>query len=476
MGARLGDRLLPAVEGENPKGFWEDIDVYQLDCEILAAVGSDWHRLAELHEARCAALENTDFPSRASRLLEDRASGGDLFAFKDPRVSRLLPFWKRRFKEGGFDVRYLVALRSPLAVARSLADRNGFDLRKGALLWLDTMLSILRGISHEHFVVVDYDLMLRDPRVQLRRAADALDLMLDENAILQYETDFLDQGLRHHLPALDASFLELCPPILAEVYAHFRALAERGADHGLPPVPAQQLERWIVSYRQIRPALELLDRAEQAADELLGNLGVRELTITEQCSTIAARDAALSALESALAERDNRLAERDAVIAARDVALAERDQLVSEARANLAHAHLRIEALARETEVLTSEVERRHGEAVALSEERDRLAQDILDARASFTMLSGQYEAEFAEGVKLQQRIRDLEGDVERLGHKLAESCARVDALGNALSDEHKTVSALLSSTSWKITRPLRALREAAARVAAVLRGVIRAP
>jgi hypothetical protein len=35
MGVRLGDRLLPAVKGENDKGHWEDVDLNALNIEML---------------------------------------------------------------------------------------------------------------------------------------------------------------------------------------------------------------------------------------------------------------------------------------------------------------------------------------------------------------------------------------------------------------------------------------------------------
>ena len=41
MGVELGDRMMPPVEGNNSKGFWEDLDLYALNIEILNNIGSD---------------------------------------------------------------------------------------------------------------------------------------------------------------------------------------------------------------------------------------------------------------------------------------------------------------------------------------------------------------------------------------------------------------------------------------------------
>jgi hypothetical protein len=36
MGVGLGDRILPPVEGDNSKGYWENIDLNALNIEMLA--------------------------------------------------------------------------------------------------------------------------------------------------------------------------------------------------------------------------------------------------------------------------------------------------------------------------------------------------------------------------------------------------------------------------------------------------------
>jgi len=72
---------------------------------------------------------------RAVELLRGKASKNELFAFKDPRTSLLLPFWKQVFEYCDFQVCYIIATRNPLSVVRSLARRDSFDEVKSYLLW-----------------------------------------------------------------------------------------------------------------------------------------------------------------------------------------------------------------------------------------------------------------------------------------------------------------------------------------------------
>lgn len=45
MNVYLGDNLMPAVKGVNDKGFWEDMDVFHLNEQILSILSNSWHYL-----------------------------------------------------------------------------------------------------------------------------------------------------------------------------------------------------------------------------------------------------------------------------------------------------------------------------------------------------------------------------------------------------------------------------------------------
>ena len=76
MGVELGSRLMPAVEGVNDTGFWEDLDLNELNIEMLGALNREWHSLAPVGEAFVELLCGKGFLSRAEELLrlieEDR--------------------------------------------------------------------------------------------------------------------------------------------------------------------------------------------------------------------------------------------------------------------------------------------------------------------------------------------------------------------------------------------------------------------
>jgi O-antigen biosynthesis protein len=197
LGVELGDRLMPAVAGDNDKGFWEDLDVNALNIEVLNTLGTEWYAVGPLSEL---AFERTDIQrlrARAVGVLEDKLASCIAFGVKDPRIARLLPFWRSVFRELGLKVAYLLAVRNPLSVARSLAARHGFAEEQSYALWMEYTMQSFVGTRGGARLCVDFDELMLDPARQLRRIGRLLGREVDEPAAREYAALFLDPNLRH---------------------------------------------------------------------------------------------------------------------------------------------------------------------------------------------------------------------------------------------------------------------------------------
>src|ERR671922_675098 len=75
LGVELGNRLMPPFEGNNSKGFWEDLDINQLNIEMLHFLKSDWHFLAPIRPSEVELLCKTGYLQRAIELLQGKTSG-----------------------------------------------------------------------------------------------------------------------------------------------------------------------------------------------------------------------------------------------------------------------------------------------------------------------------------------------------------------------------------------------------------------
>ncbi len=106
------------------------------------------------------------------------------------------------FQTLDLDVRYVMALRNPLSVARS---RGKLDPLRGApekssLEWLVNVVPYFREVRERPVVVVDYDILMARPEAELERMAAALNLPRtadSQAAIHAYANDFLTPTLQH---------------------------------------------------------------------------------------------------------------------------------------------------------------------------------------------------------------------------------------------------------------------------------------
>lgn len=200
LGVDLGDNLMSPIKGNNEKGFFEDVDINSLNVEILNSIGHEWHSLRPISDFDLKGLcQNEYFVKKAKAVLDVKLSDKNSFGIKDPRISKLVPFWLTVLNDLGLDVKVLVACRSPISVAESLQKRNGFPYIKSFYMWMDhnfNSLHFTRGVPR---LVVDYDRLIDDPHTQLMRIADYLapGQALNETSVSEYISTFLDDNLRH---------------------------------------------------------------------------------------------------------------------------------------------------------------------------------------------------------------------------------------------------------------------------------------
>jgi hypothetical protein len=259
LGIELGDRLMPPFEGNNAKGFWEDLDINQLNLEMLHVLKSDWHFLASIGPSEVEVLCKSGFLQRAIELLREKTSGAGIFGFKDPRVAKLLPFWKEVFAHGPWKVSYVLVIRHPLSVCHSLAKRDRLEFEKSYLLWLEHVIGSLSGTEGENRVFVDYDHFMQMPEADLAKIAKELQLSIDPHELQTFQREFLDHQLQHTLYDLNDLYLDdKCPPLVQEVYSSLLGPATDSAASEHPSLKPK-VEEWDREFSRIRSVLVFAD-------------------------------------------------------------------------------------------------------------------------------------------------------------------------------------------------------------------------
>ncbi len=229
-GLDLGRNLLVGDAAENPRGFWEHRDVLAIDEELLAAISLAWSVPCPLPEGWLDHPRVAPLLERAEAMLKREFAGSPAWAIKDPRLSRLWPFWERAGAGVSDEIGGLLVYRHPLEVAASLAARDSMPLEQALQGWLLHNVEAV-GLAAEHRLqVMRLAGLLADPVA----AAGRLRLIVGLEEPLPEETRrqierFVDAGLIHHR---DPGSLPDTPTgrLTAEAIAYLDRLAEEGGD------------------------------------------------------------------------------------------------------------------------------------------------------------------------------------------------------------------------------------------------------
>ena len=266
LGVELGDRLRGGG-GKNPTGFFEDEDLLTLNKRLkrLLGIRGDSVALIEWQQWETPAVQT--LKQETLDTIRRRFGRYALWGYKYGRTLRMLPFWEAVFQDLDLEVRYVVATRNPLSVARSRAklDPRRGTQEKSDLEWLVNVVPYFRRVRERPFVVVDYDLIMTDPSGQLGRVATILNLpVTDETkgSVRAYAEEFLRPGMRH--TSFTIEDLERDPHINALTRDAYRWLYLLATDKIAPNASElwqdwQRIEQAVVA---MAPLLKHIDKAE----------------------------------------------------------------------------------------------------------------------------------------------------------------------------------------------------------------------
>jgi len=140
----------------NARGDREDPVIVRLHREVLRSSGGTWHS-----PPRQVRWEDRHRAWRDDIIRE--REGRPAWGFKDPRTLLTLEGWLEALP----DLRIAGVFRHPRAVARSIAARDGFSMRKGLRLWTLYNERLLLHAQARRFPLISFDLEEEDFRERL---------------------------------------------------------------------------------------------------------------------------------------------------------------------------------------------------------------------------------------------------------------------------------------------------------------------
>jgi GT2 family glycosyltransferase len=217
----------------NRAGYWESPSVNRLNDELLVAAGTDKWDWRSFSLEKQESLYLTTLEKNALALLEEEFASSRFILLKDPRICRLIWFWRDVLE--AFDANPLVVcpIRNPLEVATSLQKRNGIDPAHAYLLWMRYVLDAEAYSRNMPRSFVSYDALLTAWQPVVQRLESDLGLAWPEQTKSKTAEikRFLSDRYRHERRDADAVMTaDGLPEWLRKVFTIFSRWAEAGED------------------------------------------------------------------------------------------------------------------------------------------------------------------------------------------------------------------------------------------------------
>jgi GT2 family glycosyltransferase len=354
MGAELSDHLMKGSADNNETGFWEHQDIVDLHQDVLACLDRSWDDPRAIPDNLGTRADLAPLRQKLIGILKRDFVASPLWAVKDPRMCRLLPLWRDAFASVAAEPMFLILLRNPMEVARSLERRDGFALGRGLLLWLRHALDSERATRGQARLFLRYESIVEDWRPAVGRIGEKFDIAWPRAAedAAPDIAKFLSPRLRHHHVAdadllgdqnlsrwvrtTHAALLDAVETDGSEVARRLDAVADELA-------AADALFGAVITDQAVL-ADEVYQRG-RTIDELREKVAERDFRIVERDHMLAEKEKMVAEQAERVRDRDSRVAERDMQLAERDRHIRERDRLLTERSGEVARMRARIEDL-----------------------------------------------------------------------------------------------------------------------------------
>ena len=204
LGIDMADE--PGEAPSNPKGHWERSDIVALHDRILELFDRGYFTsLHDLSLPRGWWADHRVFPIKREiiALLKLKLASRSSIGFKDPRTSRLLPLWQEILAELDAEVKFVLCLRNPVEVARSLHHRDRLPSEMGQCRWFIYMADIVDCLRDAEICTIEYERWFDEKSKNAAKLIRFLGLESETSraVVADILSDIVDERLSHTGPA-----------------------------------------------------------------------------------------------------------------------------------------------------------------------------------------------------------------------------------------------------------------------------------
>ncbi|MEZ5714397.1 MAG: hypothetical protein R3D85_04015 [Paracoccaceae bacterium] len=418
LGCAHAAHLMPA-NFANELGYFESAEISKLNDEILKSAGSAWNDWQPVHPGWYESAVASGFHDRALEVLDEEYGSAPLIVLKDPRICRLMPFWRGVFEAKGIAPKVIHIMRNPLEVAASLAKRDGLEPDYSHLLWLRHALEAEAESRRLPRFFTSFSDVIGNWGGVTEAAGKALNIpwpRLSTRVIAEVQ-EFVSPNLKHFEIATDHLKNN---PLLSEWSRDTYRILE-GWQHGTGDVADQprldeiraQLDMSVTAFAGLlESGFQRAAELTQAREDLSARQDERDAALRDKAA-LDARLAAESTAAQAVAERLRQTEENLSLQGATRAEL-ERDKAELDARLQQAEENLSLQGAAR------AELERDKAELDArlrqTEEELTRQGAAREGLERDKAALDEALTAERSKAQAVAERLRQTEENLTRAG------------------------------------------------------------
>lgn len=194
-GYAMGPNLMPGSR-DNPKGFFEDLELVAINDALMAFKGASWNT------ATGAIYEtNEALTDRMSKFLDGVCEWGAGVALKDPRFCITYPIWTNHIKTTYPELKVSIvgSVRNPLETLQSVMLRDGMSKDATVKLWKfynNGLLDFMMQFDYRYMTI--YEKFLREPMQALESLNHFLRGNLDLHQAKVFSEEFMTESLHRH--------------------------------------------------------------------------------------------------------------------------------------------------------------------------------------------------------------------------------------------------------------------------------------
>ena len=421
----------------NELGYFESKRIYPLHSELLASAASRWDDWQPINPGWFDSPRAEEFHDRAVETMQNEFGTSRLFVLKDPRISRLVPFWRGVLADIGVSPRFVLTLRNPLEVAASLAKRDNINSELSMLIWLQHMLQAEYDTRDQKRCFTGFAQLMDNWAGVAETIQTKLDVALPRMSmgVVGEVEAFLRDGLRHHNQ--DPQKL-LANPLISswvrDTYEVFLRWVQTGEDKA----DFATLDRIRTTFEETAPSFARLVQASRDDARAAREANSEVARLTEEAATLksASSEAGNRAEEAAkTAERlKSELAEKNTALES----LQEREAaLKSESETGKTE----IDRLKGETARLNDAVRQARGKADTLDKTVAELNATLTEKNAKINDLQEREAALRTAAETGKTEIDRLKGETARLNDAVRQARGKADTLDKTVAELNATLT-----------------------------------